>query len=190
MDEDLKNQSVSAEPEDVSFEEVDEGGDSLSFKDKLRQLKKELADCQRAKEEYLAGWQRAKADLLNSRRDWENEKREIYRRVETKTIESFLPVLDAFDLAMGKKEVWESAPANWRVGIEYIQKEFLKILAEADILPFGEAGEIFDPNLHLAVEEVEVLEGVGGKIVNVLQRGYKQVEQVIRPAKVLVGKEK
>src|SRR3989344_2951801 len=81
------------------------------------------------KQEYLTGWQRAKADLVNARKRDEEERKEFIRFVNGQLIEDLIPVLASFDMATENKEAWEKADKNWRTGVEYIHAQLVKILS-------------------------------------------------------------
>lgn len=151
-------------------------------------LKEELKAANLEKQKYLEGWQRAQADLANYKRVTENERKGIVERAIATFIEELLPVLDAFDMAFGNKEAWESAPKNWRDGIMYIYQSLMRALSERDVSVIDPAGEHFNPHEHEAVAHVPVKEREKeGKVVAVRQKGYRLKDRIIRPARVEVG---
>src|SRR5207244_2477593 len=86
----------------------------------IKKLRERLKKAEAEKQEYLTGWQRAKADLVNARKRDEEDLKEFVRFANERLIEGLIPVLESFDMAMGNKEAWEKADKNWRVGVEYI----------------------------------------------------------------------
>jgi len=181
------------ESDDISFE--DESNDGPSEGDELSRAarksdrqKKELETCRAEKQEYLDGWQRARADLQNARKQFEIERREVAHLVEQEYTLDLLKVLDSFEMAFANREAWEKVDANWRRGVEYIHQQFLSVLEERGVTSFAPLGENFDPEQHesVSIERVENPEQ-DHKILKVLQRGYRYKDKVIRPAKVIVG---
>jgi len=179
---------------DISIEDSDEEGNSATPKDALKKLRERLKKCEEDKHEYLTGWQRAKADYINLKRETEEEKAAIVSRAKERIIHDILPVLDSFQIAFSNKTAWESVDKNWRVGVEYIYSQLLGILEEHGVSQIGEMGEKFDSSLHHSVESVTVEnKGEDGQILEVMQRGYKiglpagAGERIIRPARVKVG---
>ncbi|MAF59513.1 MAG: nucleotide exchange factor GrpE [Candidatus Pacebacteria bacterium] len=168
---------------DVVFEPEDE-----SSKDAIAKLRKKLKECQAEKQEYLDGWQRAKADVLNSKKAGSELIKSVREDTQDEVLMSLIPILDSFEVAM-KGEAWESVDENWKVGVTHIQSKFINTLEEYGIEVYGEIGEEFDPNLHesMSVKEVED-NSSKGSIVEVLQRGYKRGNNIVRPAKVVVNK--
>ena len=113
----------------------------------------------------------------------------VERKFATKRfIEELLPVLDAYDMAKGNTESWEKVDQNWRVGIGYIFGQFRSVLEKEGVVQFGKIGDAFDPILHESMEQVLVTnEEENGKIVKLLQSGYRMHDTVLRPARVYVG---
>ncbi len=175
------------EIDDIEFEELDEDGE-VNAKNTIKKLREKLKKAEAEKKEYLDLSQRLRADYMNFKKEVD-ENRVSDRKFSTKRfIESLLPVLDAYDMAKGNKEAWEKVDQNWRVGIEYIFGQFRKVLEDEGVVQFGKVGDEFDPNLHESIEMVKVEnESENGKLINILQSGYKMHENILRPARVKVG---
>ncbi|MDQ5971476.1 MAG: molecular chaperone GrpE [Patescibacteria group bacterium] len=173
--------------EDVSFVDSTEDGDELPTKDIVKKLREDLKICRKEKEEYLTGWQRAKADYVNLQKDSNAKYKEIRTMVTGNMVEDLLPVLDSFNMAMGNKEAWEKVDANWRNGVEYIHQQFLRVLADNNVTALDQVDVMFDPMLHESIETIPTDdESKDHKIAQVVQTGYKIGEKVIRPARVKV----
>ncbi len=170
--------------EDVVYEEdnpeVTLGGKKKKDKDELQVLKDE-------RQEYLDGWQRARAELVNLKKQHEEERKLFTTLGKQSLLEEIIPILDNFDAAFANKAAWEETPETWRVGIEYIHKQFLEVLESNGVKRFGQEGDEFNSDLYEPVEMVEGDEGQKGKVISVIQKGYKIGEKLIRPAKVKVG---
>ena len=164
--------------DDIELEDMEE-----QSKDKLKKLRNELKACQKEKQEYLDGWQRAKADILNSKKRASEELDRSKERAAMMHIEKLLPLCDSFRMAM-VDSVWKEAPESWKKGIEQTHSQLQQIMKEYGVEEVGEVGETFDPNIH---EAVSTEEGEGDeKVTQVLQKGYRMGDQLIRPAKVIV----
>ena len=155
----------------------------------VHKLRERLKACEGEKKEYLDGWQRAQADMTNMRRQHTEELTSARGRAEASLVESLLPVLDSFDVAL-TGDAWERVDEVWRTGITHIHTQFLTILEEQGITTYGAPGDVFDPALHEALSHVspEAHEGEGesNTIARVQRRGYKNARGVIRPAQVVV----
>lgn len=173
---------------DIIFEE---SAEEAGVAQKIKKLRDELKTCRSAKEAYLAGWQRAKADLVNLRRQEEARRADLLRHGEERILLDLIPALDSFDMAFSNKEAWEKADTNWRKGVEYIHSQLLSVLRQYGCEPFSPEGESFDPSRHDSIESVPVEDRERDHtIVTVLQKGYLCRGKVIRPAKVTVGEYK
>lgn len=173
-----------AEADDVTFEETDESGDPVGQVKKLKdRLKKALAE----KQEYLDGWQRERADFANFKKEELARKNAAMSYANEKFILELMPILDAFDMAMGNKEAWEKADKNWRMGIEYIYNQLVGVLGNNGVKQVGEVGIPFNPMMHESVETVPAEDKAQANLVEkVIQRGYMLGDRVIRPARVRV----
>ncbi len=173
--------------DDVTFVESDENGAALPTKDVTKKLREELKQTRKEKEEYLTGWQRAKADYVNLQKHEETLRKDLRARITMGLVDDILPALDSFDMAMGNRDAWEKVDANWRSGVEYIQQQLLKALENYGVEKIGKLGEHFDPNLHEAIENVHTDDKKHDHTVaSVTQSGYKMGDKVIRPARVNV----
>ncbi len=173
--------------DDVTFVDSTEDGDALPTKDVVKKLRADLKQARKEKEEYLTGWQRAKADYVNLQKSEGEKYKELRTHVTTAMIEDLLPVLDSFDMAMSNKEAWEKVDANWRNGIEYIRSQFYRVLEENNVAPINQIGVKFDPNLHESISTTETSdESKDHTISSVTQSGYKIGDKIIRPARVVV----
>jgi len=173
----------------------DESKDSSSPVDISRDISRELEECEKLKDEYLAGWQRERADFLNYKREELERIGEILKYTNIGLILNILPILDNFEIA--EKKLPEDLKNDENVkGILQIKNQILDFLKNQGVEEIKSAGEKFDPNFHEAVEEIEppsakATEGKdikSGIIVEEIQKGYKIHGKVLRPAKVRVAK--
>lgn len=171
------------ENEDVDFEPEDEMGSVGAVKAKMAKLREELKEAKVQRDEYLDGWQRAKADMVNSKKDAQEALFRAGSRGKEQFIEELIPALDGFDMAM-QGDAWNSVDKAWRSGIESIKGHIEGVLRAQGIEIYGKTGEPFDPNLHEAIQE-----DTGGElhtIARVLRRGYRTSERILRPAQVAI----
>jgi molecular chaperone GrpE len=183
MDEEKDNQKE--EKEEIVVEEtIDENGD-LKIQEKFKQLQEKLKKCQEMKDEYLAGWQRAKADLINARKDDEKKVLEFIKFANADLITELLSVLDSFDLAFPDKE----QDSKFSKGIFLIKMQLEDILKKYGLESIKSIGEKVDLNLHEAVGEEES-DKEERTIVEEMQKGYTLNGKVLRPAKVKISKKK
>ena len=182
-----KNLKLETDTDDVSFEDVNEEGE-VDVKTTIKKLREKIKKLESEKQEYLDLSQRTRADYVNFKKEVEGA-RVTDRKFATKRfIEELLPVLDAYDMAKGNTVSWEAVDQNWRVGIEYIFGQLRAVLEKEGVVQFGKVGDMFDPSLHESMEMVTVTnEEENGKLVNILQSGYRMHDIVLRHARVKVG---
>lgn len=175
---------------DIEFEESNEDGE-VDSRGTIKKLREKIKKLEAEKKEYLDLSQRTRADYMNFKKEVE-EGRVADRKFATRRfIMDLLPVLDAYDMAQGNKDAWEAVDKNWRVGIEYIFNQLHGVLEKEGVVPFGNIGDEFDPALHESMEHVPVEdEEENDKVVQVLQKGYKMGDIVLRPARVKTGEHK
>jgi molecular chaperone GrpE len=156
--------------------------------DAVKKLREKLKKVEAEKQEYLTGWQRAKADLINARKRDEADRQEFLKFANENLVSELLPVLESFDMAMQNKEVWEKVDKNWRIGVEYIFSQLKKVLSENGIVEVDPAGQTYDEKHHEAVSYEPVTdEKQHHKIIKVMQKGYNLNGRAVKVPRVVVG---
>lgn len=173
--------------DDVTFVDSTEDGEELSEKNKSKKKRDELKICRKEREEYLTGWQRAKADYVNLQKELEEVRVNSSVFVKESMLNNLLPALDSFDMVFINKDVWEKIDKEWRMGIEYIHQQFMTSLSNSGIEKINETNILFDPKIHHSIKIIETDdEKKNHFLVEVIQTGYKIGERVIRSAGVNV----
>lgn len=150
-------------------------------------LQIELSEWQAKADEYLDGWQRARAEFSNYKKRVEREQASTYQNAAGNTIRRFLEVLDDLERAMKNKPV-DGEGATWAGGIELIYRKLLSILETEGVKPMEADGQFFDPNFHEAISQEESAEHESGQIIEITKQGYMLGERVLRPAQVRVAR--
>ena len=175
----------SAESEVVEMEFNEDGEEDL--KKTIKKLREDLKKCKAEKEEYLTGWQKERAEFANYRKQEDDRKSMFSESIRERILTRFLSVMDSFNMAFANKESWEKVDENWRRGVEYIYSQMNTVFEEYGVKPVGVPGEAFDPNIHQSMELVETdKKELDHKVSDVIQKGYKLGERVIRAARVNV----
>ncbi len=178
-------------PEELRFEP--EIADSEEYpnknKDVVADLRAKLKKAVEEKQEYLLGWQKAKANYINSRKQDEEDNRTMVKYAESALLAELVPVLDSFDMAFANETEVAKLPEQWKKGITQIRTQLAGILAAHNLEVIDPAGKEFDPREAEAVGMVPVTsEKDDHRVISVFQKGYKLHGRVLRPAKVQVGK--
>ena len=180
-----RNDSVGEETEQQ--EESVKEGKKVPYKKYLalqEELEKAKADAANWKNEYY----KAYADTQNLRRSLEAEQRTMYRYRAEGFLDSLLPALDAFHLALDAPAPTKEA-ANYQIGFTYIYNQIIASLANeglSELTP--KVGDPFDADFMNAIEAVETEEMEPNHIVKVHSKGYKLHDRLIRAAMVTVSK--
>jgi len=168
-------------PEDITLEpEVGEEARETLPEDKLAKMREELASCRKDKQEYMDGWQRAKADYVNALKRFETENKAAEFKGSVRAVETLLPAFDALERAKEHGEVPE--------GFLAIAKQLEGAFAALGLEETGKVGEKFNPAYHEALGQDKVESADEDDIITViLEKGWRVGEIIIRPAKVRVG---
>ncbi|MBQ8272173.1 MAG: nucleotide exchange factor GrpE [Tidjanibacter sp.] len=182
------NQQVESENKEVKQEEtttvetpdadkVAEG--DVAEADKMAQANKEAEEW---KDKYL----RLSAEFDNYRKRTLREKMDLIESGGEDVIKSMLSVMDDFDRALSAMQSATDV-ASVREGVELIWQKMRDALKAKGVNEIEAKGEVLDTDLHEAVAKFPAGEEQKGKVIDVVQKGYKLKEKVIRYAKVVVG---
>ena len=170
MSEDIKK-DASAAPENEKKEKKKSKKDA--------QIEALQAELETKNDQFM----RTVAEFANFKDRTEREKASIAEITKAGLIKQLLPILDNIDRASS----YEAGSADYIKGIEMIVKQFESITTNLNIEEIAKEGDIFDPNFHEAVMHVEDENFGENVVVQVLQKGYKIGNTVIRAAMVKVA---
>lgn len=146
---------------------------------------KEDKNNSRDEEELLTKYHRLAADFQNYKRRTDEEKLKTYSNATADFAEKIIPVLDNLERALEHKN--EDTDETILSGVEMIYKSLKDVLIEKGVEEIICEGLTLDPNLHHAVNKIKKDDVEPETILEVLQKGYKLKERVIRPAMVVVS---
>lgn len=144
--------------------------------DRTAELEKQLS-------ELDDRYRRMLAEYDNFRKRSSKEREGTYAEAFASAAALFLPVLDNLERAAQQ----QCQDAEYRKGVEMIVRQFFDILEKAGITPVGEAGEDFSPELHNAIMHVDDDSMGENKVCEVLLRGFRRGDRVLRHAMVKVA---
>ena len=126
------------------------------------------------------------AEFENYKKRTTKERIELYKTAGQEVIGSLLPVLDDFSRAIKESKKMKNS-ADF-VGLELIFNKFNDILKSNGLLDLEvNKGDPFDPELHEAISQIKSNKKNSGKIIDVIEKGYKMGDKIIRFPKVVVG---
>jgi molecular chaperone GrpE len=152
------------------------------------ELEEKLTLAEQKAHEHWEQSVRALAELENVRRRAEREVANAHRFGLEKIITSLLPVVDSIEQALQMAEK-EAQPAMHE-GLELTMKLFLDVLQKFEVEQLDPINEVFDPQQHEAMSMMEAANTPPNTVITVFQKGYKLNDRVIRPARVIVSKNK
>lgn len=182
-DDDVKIEpEVGTEGED--HESID--GQEEKAENKIAKMREEIGACRKEKQEYMDGWQRAKADYVNLLKRIGTDAKASELRGKVRAVETLLPAFDALERA--KEHLSAGRQVVDSEGFLAIARHLESAFASLGLEEIGKVGEKFDPAFHdaLGQDTVESAE-TDDTITAVLEKGWKIGENVIRPAKVRVA---
>ena len=152
--------------------------------DKVQKLKKKLEVVQQEKEDYLQGWQRAKADYINLDRAAVEREARAAAYAEEKIFWELLDIVDSLERAFAEKV----PDTPWAAGIKNTHERLKSILKKYEVAEIEVLGKPFDPSLHEAIELIDVSDQKKDDVIlEVVQKGYIIKGRLLRPARVKVA---
>jgi molecular chaperone GrpE len=147
-------------------------------------LEKLLSDVQRERDEYLDLARRTKADFENFRKRAAVQVQEAQARGKVSVAREVVDAVDNLERAL---EAGADEGDGLRTGVEMVLGGLRETLSRHGIEAVDPKGEKFDPNQHEALSTLAVEGTESGTVVEVMQKGYRMDEQLIRPARVVVS---
>ncbi len=162
--------------------EVSETEGSASAEELSTEQKLELQLAQE-KDKFL----RLFAEFENYKKRTAKERLELFKTANQEVLVAMLPVLDDFDRAM--EQIQKSADEALVKGVELIHEKFRATLIAKGLEQVSlQAGDAFDADFAEAITQIPVpSEDLKGKIVDVIEKGYKLGDKIIRFPKVVIG---
>ncbi len=143
-------------------------------------LERELAEM---KDKYL----RLSAEFDNYRKRTLKERMDMLKTASEEVLLGLLQVIDNFERALKNMETSQDVEAI-RQGVELIYKNFVNFLAQKGMKEIDALNAPFDTDLHEAITKIPApTDDLKGKVVDVIEKGYKLHDKVSRYAKVVIG---
>jgi molecular chaperone GrpE len=156
--------------------------------DPVADLEGKLAAAEKEKKDNYDRFLRAAADLENTRKRQKRELEDAKFETKNKVLKEMLPVVDNLERAI--EHAGAAGEKNPILeGVQLVLRQFTAAFERLEVTPVDAMGQPFDPNLHEAISQQES-DQPPGTIVQVLQRGYRAGERLLRPALVVVAKAK
>ena len=186
-----EDESIKDQVEEILDEAIEEAGNKETGAEKeaskegetseKEQLKAEL---EKEKDKFL----RLFAEFENYKRRTSKERVEMFKTASQDVIVSMLPVLDDFDRALN--EIKKDRDKELLKGVELISNKFRETLRSKGLEQMEvKEGDTFDAEIHEAITQIPApKDKLKGKVVDVVEKGYKLGDRIIRYPKVVTGK--
>jgi molecular chaperone GrpE len=150
---------------------------------RVAELEDRLAEAEAKRDEYLGDLQRLAADFDNYRKRALRDQESLVARAHERLVKELLPVLD--DLERALEAAAEHEEAKLEEGVRLVHRELSAALAREGLAEIETNGH-FDPHVHEALLS-QPSEADEGTVIEVLQKGYRLGDRVLRPARVIIA---
>src|SRR5262249_20178592 len=143
-----------------------------------------LAALEQERDEYLDALQRLKAEFDNFRKRTAREHESLTARAGEALLKELLPVLDDLERALVAAE--EHEEAKLEEGVRLVHRAVSETLRKHGLAEIETGGD-FDPHVHEALLAQPAEDARPGSVIQVIQKGYRLGDRVLRPARVVVA---
>jgi molecular chaperone GrpE len=151
--------------------------------ERVAELEERVARLEAERDEYLADVKRVAADFDNYRKRAARDQESLVARAHERLVKALLPVLDDLERALEAAE--EHEEAKLEEGVRLVHRELRGTLDREGLVEIETDGE-FDPHVHEALLS-QPSEEEDGAILQVIQKGYRLGDRVLRPARVVIS---
>lgn len=136
------------------------------------------------RDQYLDALQRLKAEFDNYRKRSDRERQSIGTGATREVVRGLLPVMDNLERAVAALGD-QGAPIV--AGLEMVRGQLAGLLAGHGVEEIPAEGELFDPTVHEAIASTPSPEHEEGTVIQVIEKGYRQADHVLRPTRVVIA---
>jgi molecular chaperone GrpE len=151
--------------------------------ERVERLERRLEEVEGERDEYLNDLKRLAADFDNYRKRAARDQESLVARAHERLVKQLLPVLD--DLARALEAAAKHEEAQLEEGVELVHRALADLLAKEGLAEIETNGR-FDPHVHEALLS-QPSEAEEGSVIQVVQKGYRLGDRVLRPARVIVA---
>lgn len=171
------------------MDKTTENNKNEEVKQQEQEEQQEATPLSQEEESFQSKFLRLNADFQNYKRRVEKERFEWMTEAQVIILDKLLPVFDELDRAieLSKADSSSDQKEEWIKGFKLIQKNWKKTLSDLKVKEIN-GNEDFNPELHDALMQVDAEDKKAGEIVQLLAKGYKYKDKVVKHAKVSVAK--
>ncbi|MHC4637140.1 MAG: nucleotide exchange factor GrpE [Planctomycetota bacterium] len=154
---------------------------------KSEELREQIENLQKEKDELFEKLQRVSADYANYQKRIPKQLSDNITYQKEKLIKTLLPILDNFEHTLQNAHSAENVEDVVK-GVRIVYDQMLDVLKSHEVEQLQADGEKFDPSMHEAMMQRPEPDKEEGIVLEVFQKGYKLNERILRPSKVIVNK--
>ncbi len=175
--------AITPDEQEVQMEENVEETEQAEVEEERTVEEQLQEDLGKEKDKFL----RLFAEFENYKKRTTKERIDLFKTAGQEVIVSLLPVMDDFDRAL--KELSKSDDKEMFKGVELIANKFRETLKAKGLQEVGaKTGDVFDAEVHDAITQIPAPnKKMKGKIIDVIEKGFKLGDKIIRHPKVVVG---
>lgn len=176
-----KNKDKDIEQDEIATSQTE----TVEVEEQAQTVEEKLQDeVQQEKDKFL----RLFAEFENYKKRTSRERIELFSTASEDVMKTLLPILDDFERALSHIEEDKEAE-ELRKGVLLIYQKLINTLEQKGLKAINiEKGDIFNPDNHEAITQIPApTEDLKGKIIDVIEKGYKLGEKIIRFPKVVIG---
>ncbi|SKA85837.1 molecular chaperone GrpE [Caloramator quimbayensis] len=177
------NEDLNELEKEQQSQENDKNDEAPDYENLYNELQKKYEEKEKQVNEYIDILKRTMADFDNYRKRTNKEKESIYDDGIMDAVKNILPVFDNLERALE----YNNENQSLIEGIKMVVKLFKDIMAKMNIEEINALGEKFNPELHNAVMHVEDESFGENEVIEVLQKGYKYKDKILRYSMVKVA---
>ncbi len=156
----------------------------------VEELAQELAKAQATIKDYWDQIMRLNAEIDNNRKRAQRDIEHAHKYAISNLIESLLPVTDSMELGLDASQADTASLDSIREGMTMTLNMFQQTLEKNGVQTVDPLGQKFNPEHHQAMSMQEDAEAEPNTVLTVMQKGYLLNDRLVRPAMVVVSKEK
>lgn len=188
-----ENGSEPSAKEEVSADAEDGNAEQEAEEPDTSQETIELTPLFLAREEaemYKERWTRLAAEFDNYKKRRAREFEMLIASASEDIIRDLLPILDSVDRALAHSENGDTESEGFQEGVKMIMEQFPRVLYNRNLNEIDTVGTPFDPTVHEALMQTPSETYDAGIVADVIEKGYRLGDRVLRPAKVVVSQGK
>lgn len=177
------SQEKQKDEEKLENENLENNDQNIDKDGYIAKLNDDLIEQKKKADEYFEHLKRNMADFDNFKKRITKEKDGLYFSITSDIVSSILPILDDFEKALNSK----CSDESYKEGINMIYTRLKDTVTKLGVEEIDAKGKTFDPEIHEAVMHIEDEKFGEKEVVDVLRKGYKIGDKLIRHAMVKVA---